>query len=77
MMVLAGLVPSTCGYKANTLTELALRFSVTQLISSYNYIPVNLWELLGRDLPPTNPSKGEILCVAFKRTNLYLVVAYM
>ena len=37
MVVLAGLVPSTCGYKANTLTELALRFSVTQLISSYNY----------------------------------------
>jgi hypothetical protein len=40
-------------------------------------IPVNLWELLGGDLPPTNSSKGEILCVAFKRTKLYLVVAYM
>ena len=35
-------------------------------------LPVNLWEL-----PPTNSSKGEILCVAFKRTKLYLVVAYM
>ena len=31
-------------------------------------IPVNLWELLGGDLPATNSSKGEILCV---------VVAYM
>ena len=40
-------------------------------------IPVNLWELLGGDLPPTNPSKGVILCVTFKRTKLYLVVAYM
>ena len=42
------------------------------------YIPVNLWELLGGGLPPTNSSKkGKILCVAFKRTKLYLVVAYM
>ena len=48
------------------------------------YIPVNLWELLGGgggggggDLPLTNSSKGEIFCVAFKRTKLYLVVAYM
>ena len=41
------------------------------------FIHVNLWELLGGDLPPTNSSKGEILCVAFKRTKLYLVVAYM
>jgi hypothetical protein len=40
-------------------------------------IPVDLWELLGRRSPPTNSSKGEILCVAFKRTKLYLVVAYM
>ena len=40
-------------------------------------IPVNLWELLGGRSPPTNSSKGEILCVAFKRTKLYLVVAYM
>jgi hypothetical protein len=40
-------------------------------------IPVNLWEMLGGDLPPTNCSKGEIVCVAFKRTKLYLVVAYM
>ena len=40
-------------------------------------IPVNLWELLGWRSPPTNSSKGEILCVAFKRTKLYLVVAYM
>ena len=40
-------------------------------------IPVNLWELLGGDLLPTNSSKGEILCVAFKHTKLYLVVAYM
>ena len=40
-------------------------------------IPVNLWELLGGDLPPTNSSKGEIVCVAFKPTKLYLVVAYM
>jgi hypothetical protein len=31
----------------------------------------------GGDLPPTNSSKGEILCIAFKRTKLYLVVAYM
>jgi hypothetical protein len=37
-------------------------------------IPINLWELLGGDLPPTNSSKGEILHVAFKRTKLYLVV---
>ena len=43
----------------------------------YVNIPVNLWELLGRDLTPTNSFKGEILCVAFKRTKLYLVVAYM
>ena len=42
-----------------------------------DFIPVNLWELLGGDLPPTNSSKGEILCVVFKRTKLYLVVAYM
>jgi hypothetical protein len=35
-------------------------------------IPVNLWELLGGRSPPTNSSKGEILCVAFKRTKLYL-----
>ena len=41
------------------------------------FIPVNLWELLGGDLPPTNSSKGEILCVTFLRTKLYLVVAYM
>ena len=41
------------------------------------HIPVNLWQLLGGNLPPTNSSKGEILCVAFKRTKLYLVVAYM
>ena len=41
------------------------------------YIPVNLWELLGGDLPPTNSSKGDILCIAFKCTKLYLVVAYM
>ena len=40
-------------------------------------IHVNLWELLGGDLPPTNSSKGEILCVAFKCTKLYLVDAYM
>jgi hypothetical protein len=40
-------------------------------------IPVNLWELLGGRSPPTNSSKGEILCVAFKCTKLYLVVAYM
>ena len=32
-------------------------------------IPVNLWEQLGGDLPPTNSSKGEILCVAFKAQN--------
>ena len=31
----------------------------------------------GGDFPPTNSSKGEILCVAFKHTKLYLVVAYM
>ena len=43
----------------------------------YKLIPVNLWELLGGDLPTTNSAKGEILCVAFKRTKLYLVVAYM
>ena len=43
----------------------------------YNSIPVNLWELLGGRSPPTNSSKGEILCVAFKCTKLYLVVAYM
>ena len=43
----------------------------------YNSIPVNLWELLGGRSPPTNSPKGEILCVAFKRTKLYLVVAYM
>jgi hypothetical protein len=30
-----------------------------------------------KDLPPTNSSKGEILCIAFKHTKLYLVVAYM
>jgi hypothetical protein len=34
-------------------------------------IPVNLWELLGRISPPTNSSKGEILCVAFKRKWLF------
>ena len=44
---------------------------------SYRIIPVNLWELLGGRSPPTNSSKGEILCVAFKCTKLYLVVAYM
>jgi hypothetical protein len=45
---------------------------------SYNmYIPVNLWELLGGRSPPTNSSKGKILCIAFKCTKLYLVVAYM
>ena len=43
----------------------------------YNSIPVNLWELLGGRSPPTNSPKGEILCVAFKRTKLYLVVAFM
>jgi hypothetical protein len=43
----------------------------------YRGIPVNLWELLGGDLPPTNSSNGEILCIAFKCTKLYLVVAYM
>ena len=43
----------------------------------YNSIPVNLWELLGGRSPPTNSSKGDILCVTFKRTKLYLVVAYM
>ena len=31
----------------------------------------------GGYLPPTNSSKRQILCVAFKRTKLYLVVAYM
>jgi hypothetical protein len=41
------------------------------------HIPVNLWELLAGDLPPTNSSKEEILCVTFKCTKLYLVVAYM
>ena len=40
-------------------------------------IPVNLWELLGGRSPPTNSSKGEILWAAFKRTKLYLVVAYI
>jgi hypothetical protein len=40
----------------------------------WEILPVNLWELLGGDLPPTNSSKGEILCVTFKRTKLYLVV---
>ena len=47
------------------------------MYENYKGIPVNLWELLGGDLPPTNSSKGEIVCVAFKRTQLYLVVAYM
>jgi hypothetical protein len=46
-------------------------------VLSHIPIPVNLWELLGGDLPPTNSSKGEIVCVAFKCTKLYLVVAYM
>jgi hypothetical protein len=40
-------------------------------------IPVNLWELLGGRSPPSNSSKGKILCVAFKCTKMYLVVAYM
>ena len=44
--------------------------------NSDTVIPVNLWEMLGGDLPPTNCSKGEIVCVAFKRTKVYLVVAY-
>ena len=44
--------------------------------NSDTVMPVNLWEMLGGDLPPTNCSKGEIVCVAFKRTKVYLVVAY-
>ena len=65
----------------------SLEISTKKMITMIEYmqlteisycIPVNLWELLGGgDLPPTNSSKGEILCVAFKPTKLYLVVAYM
>jgi hypothetical protein len=58
--------------------EFTLSYLVLYFFCKYdNIIHVNLWELLGGDLPPTNSSKGEILCVAFKRTKLYLVVAYM
>ena len=40
---------------------------------NWKIIPQKYFE----NLPPTNSSKGEILCIAFKRTQLYLVVAYM
>ena len=70
-------------HKAQTVFQSNAKLEVSNIrrcTLNINYsfiIPVNLWELLRGDLPPTNSSKGEIVCVAFKRTKLYLVVAYM